>query len=129
MPQSVGWQFIGHIVLTTLLEPTKRRIYQLVKLPQPDQPTERKFKVESSLLVNEGGVQCVPLVFAHPVGAQGPLELGSRPLLGGAPVTSVDPVRAAQRGPGLVAFVLEDPMDGLRFHPGDLVTLSDVRPL
>jgi len=94
------------------------------RLPWADGPAQRKFKVEATLLINEGGVHCVPVVFAHPLEEGEPFELGHRPLLRGAPVTSLDPVRAAQRGHGLVAFVLEDPMDARRFRPGDLVTLE-----
>jgi len=52
------------------------------------------------------------------------IELGSDPCLDGARVVAIDPLRAVQRGPGLVAFVLEDPMDARRFHRGDVVRLS-----
>jgi hypothetical protein len=39
-------------------------------------------------------------------------------------VVSLDPARAAERGPGLVAFVLEDPMESSSFQPGDVVRLE-----
>ena len=84
----------------------------------------RAFKVEASLLINEGGVQCVPVVFAYPLEGAGDIELGTKPLLNGVPLAALDPVRAAKRGPGLVAFVLEDPMDSRRFQSGDVVQLS-----
>lgn len=83
---------------------------------------ELAYEVEASLLVNEGGVQCVPVVFARPLQDGQPADLGPGLLLGDAPVVSLDPARAARRGPGLVAFVLEDPMDARRFRPGDVVT-------
>jgi hypothetical protein len=75
-------------------------------------------------LINEGGVQCVPVVFAWPLESGSGVELGLRPLLNDLPVAALDPVRAARRGPGLGAFVLEDPMDSGRFQPGDVVHLS-----
>ena len=52
------------------------------------------------------------------------IELGNDPCLDGVRVAAIDPLRAAQRGPGLVAFVLEDPMDAERFQRGDVVRLS-----
>ena len=76
------------------------------------------------MLVNEGGVQCVPLVFARPLEAGVPVRLGKAAYLEGARVSALDPGRAAERGPGLVAFVLEDPMDVGRFQPGDVVALE-----
>ena len=86
------------------------------------------FEVEASLLVNEGGVQCVAVVFARPSAGTLPSDLGSGLLLDGVPVAEVDPARAARRGPGLVAFVLEDPMDGRRFRPGEVVRLVRATP-
>ena len=83
-----------------------------------------RFQVESSLLVNEGGVQCVPLVFARPLEEGADLRLGRASFLEGARVSALDPARAAERGPGLVAFVLEDPMDIRQFNPGDVVRLE-----
>jgi len=88
---------------------------------------ELTFEVEASLLVNEGGVQCVPVVFARPLQENQPGDLGPELFLGNVPVVSVDPARAARRGPGLVAFVLEDPMDARRFRPGDVVTARSQR--
>jgi hypothetical protein len=86
-----------------------------------------EFEVEASLLVNEGGVQCVPVVFARPVdGAVVPS--GGELRLNGVAVVKLDPARAAQRGPGLVAFVLEDPMDARWFNPRDRVRLETVTP-
>ena len=41
----------------------------------------RAFKVEASLLINEGGVQCVPVVFAYPLEGGGDIELGAKPSL------------------------------------------------
>jgi hypothetical protein len=83
-----------------------------------------KFEVEASMLVNEGGVQCVPLVFARPLEGALPVRLGKAAFLEGARVSALDPDRAAERGPGLVAFVLEDPMDVRRFQRGDVVGLE-----
>jgi hypothetical protein len=83
-----------------------------------------EFEVEASLLINEGGVHCVPVVFARPLGIGVPVELGDRPFLNGVRVAALDPTRAAQRGPGLVAFVLEDPMDARCFQPGDVARLE-----
>jgi hypothetical protein len=83
-----------------------------------------EFEVEAALLVNEGGVQCMPLVFARPLRPGAPIELGPRSFLNDMPVVGLDPARAAERGPGLVAFVLEDPMDTRWFKPGDLVRLQ-----
>ena len=82
-----------------------------------------EFEVEASLLINEGGLQCVPVVFARPR-RPGPVELGTDARLEGARVASLDPTRAAQRGPGLVAFILEDPMDARWFRPGQTVRLT-----
>ena len=76
------------------------------------------------MLVNEGGVQCVPLVFARPLEGELPVHLGKAAFLEGARVSGLDPHRAAGRGPGLVAFVLEDPMDVRRFERGDVVQLE-----
>ena len=83
-----------------------------------------EFEVESSLLINEGGVQCTPVVFARPLRAGVRVELGQRAFLNGVRVAALDPARAAQRGPGLVAFVLEDPMDAREFRPGDRARLE-----
>jgi hypothetical protein len=83
-----------------------------------------KFEVEAALLVNEGGVQCVPLVFARPLEGAGAVRLGKAAFLEGARVSELDPARAAQRGTGLVAFVLEDPMDVRQFKAGDVVRLE-----
>ena len=41
----------------------------------------RAFKVEASLLINEGGVQCVSVVFAYPLEGGGDIELGAKPSL------------------------------------------------
>ena len=87
-----------------------------------------EFEVEASLLVNEGGLQCVPVVFARPR-QSGAVELGADALLNGIRVAALDPARAAQRGPGLVAFILEDPMDARWFHPGDVVRLTRATPV
>jgi hypothetical protein len=82
-----------------------------------------EFEVEASLLINEGGVHCVPVVFARPLrGALEGLPAGS--FLNEARVAALDPARAARRGPGLVAFVLEDPMDAREFRPGDKARLE-----
>lgn len=83
---------------------------------------QTEFEVEASLLVNDGGVQCVPLVFARLKDVH--VELGERSFLNGVRVAGLDPARARQRGPGLVAFVLEDPMDVRCFRPGDIVRLE-----
>lgn len=82
-----------------------------------------EFEVEASLLINEGGVHCTPVVFARPLGGA-PDSLPARSFLNNARIASLDPVRAALRGPGLVAFVLEDPMDAREFHPGDKARLE-----
>ena len=82
------------------------------------------FVVEASLLINEGGVQCVPVVFAQPREPGARIELGHAARLNGIPVVSLDLERAARRGPGLVAFILDDPMDARWFHPGDVVRLT-----
>lgn len=89
--------------------------------PSEPQPA---FEVESSLLINEGGVQCRAVVFARPLAAVETDDLAEGSLLGGVPIAGLDPARAAQRGAGLVAFVLEDPMDARRFLAGDVVRLS-----
>ncbi|HZR08976.1 MAG TPA: hypothetical protein VFA79_10370 [Myxococcales bacterium] len=86
-------------------------------------PAAMEFEVEASLLINEGGVHCTPVVFARPLRGA-PDALPARPFLNDARVASLDPVRAAQRGPGLVAFVLEDPMDAREFRPGDKARLQ-----
>jgi hypothetical protein len=83
-----------------------------------------RFEVEAALLINEGGVQCVPVVFARSLESDAHLQLGKAAFLEGARVSALDPARAAERGPGLVAFVLEDPMDVRRFNRGDLVRLE-----
>jgi hypothetical protein len=85
-----------------------------------------EFVVEASLLINEGGLQCVPVVFARPR-QQGPVELADDARLNGIRVVSLDPARAAQRGAGLVAFILDDPMDARWFHPGDVAVLEPRR--
>ena len=82
-----------------------------------------EFDVEESLLINEGGVQCTAVVFALPVPRGAAVELGNNAYLNDARVASLDPARAAQRGPGVVAFVLEDPMDARSFAAGDRVRL------
>jgi hypothetical protein len=82
-----------------------------------------EFDVEASLLVNEGGVQCTAVVFARPVPRDAAVELGENAYLDHARVAGLDPTRAAQRGPGVVAFVLEDPMDARSFAAGDRVRL------
>ena len=83
-----------------------------------------EFEVEASLLVNEGGVQCTAVVFARPLRSGIHVELGERAFLNGVRVAGIDPDGAAQRGPGLVAFVLQDPMDARQFRPGDRATLE-----
>jgi hypothetical protein len=83
-----------------------------------------EFEVEASFLVNEGGVQCTPIVFARPREPGRPVQLGKNAFIGRARVVSLDPARAAERGPGLVAFVLEDPMESSSFQPGDVVRLE-----
>ena len=83
-----------------------------------------KFEVQASMLVNEGGVQCVPLVFARPLERGVPVRLGKAAFLHGARVSTLDPDRASERGPGVVAFVLEDPMDVRKFQRGDVVELE-----
>ena len=84
-----------------------------------------EFEVEASLLVNEGGVQCTAVVFARPLGTSSPRpDLGSNAFLGDARVAGLDPARAALRGAGLVAFVLEDAMDARLFTPGDIARLE-----
>jgi len=83
-----------------------------------------EFEVEAALLINEGGVQCVPVIFARPLQRGARIELGKRPFLNEARVAALDPARAAERGPGLVAFVLEDPMDARDFKPGDVARLE-----
>jgi hypothetical protein len=83
-----------------------------------------RFEIEAALLINEGGVQCVPVVFARPLEGGTEVRLGRASFLEGARVDALDPARAAERGPDLVAFVLEDPMDVRRFNRGDLVRLE-----
>lgn len=81
--------------------------------------------MEASLLVNEGGVHCVAVVFARlPPGAAEP-EVGEDAFLGGVRVARVDRALARSRGPGLVAFVLEDAMEARSFQPGDRVRLTN----
>jgi hypothetical protein len=88
-------------------------------------PRSLEFEVEASLLVNEGGLCCAAVIFARPLSTAGIApDLGANAFLEGARVTGLDPVRAALRGPGLVAFVLEDPMDARRFKPGDVARLE-----
>src|SRR5437868_4600443 len=89
-----------------------------------DPRVQTEFEVEASLLINEGGVQCVPVVFARLRRKGDRIELGERPLLNGVRVAGLDPAYAMQRGPGLVAFVLEDPMDVRLFRPGDMASLG-----
>jgi hypothetical protein len=67
----------------------------------------------------------VPLVFARPLSGEAPARIGKAAFLEGARVTGLDPAKAAERGPGLVAFVLEDPMDVRRFERGTVVDLRD----
>jgi hypothetical protein len=86
--------------------------------------TATEFEVEASLLINEGGVHCVPVVFARPLQNGTVVRIGDNAYLNGARIASLDPARAAQRGPGLVAFVLEDPMDARRFQRGDVAHLE-----
>jgi hypothetical protein len=86
--------------------------------------TGMEFEVEASLLINEGGLQCVPVVFARPRQA-GRVAVGENTRLNGIRVVSIDPARAAQRGADLVAFVLDDPMDARWFHAGDVVRLTN----
>jgi len=84
-----------------------------------------EFEVEASLLVNEGGVQCVAVVFARlPPGAPHP-QLGEESYLQGVRVAWMDPALARSRGAGLVAFVLEDAMEARTFRAGDRVRLED----
>src|SRR5207245_5126736 len=52
------------------------------------------FEVEAALLINEGGVQCVPVVFARPLQRGARIELGKRPFLNEARVAALDPARA-----------------------------------
>jgi hypothetical protein len=84
-----------------------------------------ELEVEASVLVNEGGVQCVAVVFARlPTGAA-QLQVGDEAFLGGVRVARLDQALARSRGPGLVAFVLEDAMEARSFQPGDRVHLDD----
>ncbi|TMA21807.1 MAG: hypothetical protein E6J62_08185 [Deltaproteobacteria bacterium] len=83
-----------------------------------------RFEVEASLLINEGGVQCVPVVFARPLDGGGEVRVGPATFLGAARVAALDADRAAERGAGLVAFVLEDPMEIRQFNRGDVVQLE-----
>jgi hypothetical protein len=89
-----------------------------------DPSLQTEFEVEASILINEGGVHCVPVVFARPLRKDALVELGERPFLNGVRVAGLDPARAIRRGPGLVAFVLEDPMDVRWFRPGDVARLD-----
>ncbi|MFL5310306.1 MAG: hypothetical protein ACJ79H_07645 [Myxococcales bacterium] len=88
------------------------------------EPVALEFVVEASLLVNEGGVHCTAVVFARPLRTGAQARLGERAFLNGMRVVALDPERAARRGPGLVAFVLEDAMDARQFRPGDRATLE-----
>lgn len=83
-----------------------------------------ELQVEASLLINEGGVHCTPVVFVRPLQAGAKVELGPNPFLNDSRVVRLDPAKAAARGPGLVALVLEDPVDARWFQPGDVVRLS-----
>jgi hypothetical protein len=83
-----------------------------------------EFKVEAAQLVNEGGVQCVPLVFARPLDPDLPVTLAEESFLKGARVAALDPARAARHGPGVVAFILDDPMDVRWFSAGEVVRLE-----
>ena len=89
-----------------------------------DPHIQTEFEIEAALLINEGGVQCVPVVFARLRRKDGRIELGERPLLNGVRIAGLDPAYAMQRGPGLVAFVLEDPMGVRLFRPGDMASLA-----
>lgn len=83
------------------------------------------FQVESSLLINEGRVQCTAVVFARPLNSGGiDLDVCQGALLGGVAIAGVHSGYAAQRGEGLLAFLLEDPMDVRRFQSGDVVRLQ-----
>src|SRR5947208_9019091 len=68
-----------------------------------------EFQVEAAQLINEGGVHCVPVVFARPLQGGRPVELGPRAYLNEMPVLRLDSALAAERGPGVVAFVLGEP--------------------
>jgi len=83
-----------------------------------------EFEVDAALLINEGGVHCLPVVFARPLQGERPVEVGPRTYLNDMPVLRLDGALAAERGPGLVAFVLEDAMDARWFNPGDVVRLE-----
>ena len=83
-----------------------------------------EFQVEAAQLINEGGVHCVPVVFARPLQNERPVEIGPRAYLNDMPVLRLDSALAAERGPGVVAFVLEDAMDARWFQPGDIVRLE-----
>src|SRR5207248_8039175 len=83
-----------------------------------------EFQIEAAQLINEGGVHCVPVVFARPLQGGHPVELGPRSYLNDMPVLRLDAALAAERGPGVVAFVLEDAMDARWFQPGDTVRLE-----
>src|SRR6266550_3415318 len=67
-----------------------------------------EFQVEAAQLINEGGVHCVPVVFARPLQGGRPVEIGPRTYLNDMPVLRLDNALAAERGQGIVAFVLED---------------------
>jgi D-serine deaminase-like pyridoxal phosphate-dependent protein len=83
-----------------------------------------EFLVEAAQLINEGGVHCVPVVFARPLQGRAPVELGARAYLNDMPVQRLDTALAAERGGGVVAFVLEDAMDARWFKPGEVVRLE-----
>jgi hypothetical protein len=85
---------------------------------------DMEFEVDAALLINEGGVHCLPVVFARPLQGGRAIELGPRAYLNDMPVLRLDAALAAERGPGVVAFVLEDAMDARWFLPGDVVRLE-----
>ena len=82
------------------------------------------FKVEASLLINEGGVQCVSVVFAYPLEGGGDIELGAKPSLQRRAARGARSGAGCEARAGAGAFVLEDPMDSRRFQCGDVVHLS-----
>src|SRR5438445_740223 len=49
-----------------------------------------EFQVEAAQLINEGGVHCVPVVFARPLQGGRPVELGPRAYLNEMPVLRLD---------------------------------------
>ena len=57
-----------------------------------------EFVVEASLLVNEGGVQCTPVVFARPLRSGDRAQLGERAFLNG--IASLRSIRSAPPGAG-----------------------------